>query len=112
MATPKTELVQYLTKGEYQPPAPRTSHAEHVERTGEPYSEDHHQHGSSGAGPQSSTEHDDGQQSGHVESQQQFPSASLEGTKAEAREEQVPPPPEQKKVERPPVTFNQWDAQR
>ncbi|KAI0168118.1 family 8 glycosyl transferase [Pestalotiopsis sp. NC0098] len=112
LATPKTELVQYLTKGEYQPPAPRTSHAEHVERTGEPYSEDHHQQGSSGAGPQSSTEHDGGQQSGHVKSQQQFPSASLEGTKAEAREEQVPPPPEQKKVERPPVTFNQWDAQR
>ncbi|ETS80043.1 hypothetical protein PFICI_07572 [Pestalotiopsis fici W106-1] len=122
--TPKADLVQYLTRGEYQPPRPQVAHVENVERIGEPYSEDHHeqtQHDSSSVGhSQASTEQYAGHghgQSGDAESRQQFPSSSilsssLEGTQAEAREEQVPPPPEQKKDERPPVTFSEWDAQR
>ncbi|KAF3016560.1 glycogenin glucosyltransferase [Neopestalotiopsis sp. 37M] len=122
--TPNADLVQYLTRGEYQPPRPQVAHVEHVERIGEPHSEDHHEqsrHGySSGGQSQASAEQHAGHQhagSGHVESQQQFPSSSilsgsLEGTQAEAREEQVPHPQEQKKEERPPVTFSEWDAQR
>ncbi|KAH6655264.1 nucleotide-diphospho-sugar transferase [Truncatella angustata] len=125
-ATPQIELVQYLTKGEYQPPQPRVTNIEHGKSTGEHYDE----HGDDQA-PQSNYPQQDGHQAqsgATTQSHEQFPSTSsfssstVEGTQAEARAEQVPqqqyhpeappPPPEEKKPERPPVTFSDWDAQR
>ncbi|KAK6080180.1 glycogenin (glycosyl transferase family 8) [Seiridium cupressi] len=147
---PNPELVQYLTKGEYQPPQSRVIHVEQSQKTGEPHSEYHHEQaqyyhdfhhhdrpsdapaqdrpGQSG-GPQDQYHYShpvEAQAEATAQSHKQFPSASefsssVEGTQAEARKEQVPvphhqeqprPPPEQKKPERPPVTFSDWDAQR
>ncbi|KAI1864889.1 uncharacterized protein JN550_008709 [Neoarthrinium moseri] len=136
-----SELVQYLTKGEYQPPKPQVVHVEHVERTGEPYSEhdgdesqqhgfhhdpDHPEHRGEHQSQQYLEHHVEAQPGATAQPHEQFPSASslsssIEGTEAEARKEQVPephrheaapPPPEQRKPEPPPVTFAQWDAQR
>ncbi|KAI0124358.1 family 8 glycosyl transferase [Xylariales sp. AK1849] len=114
---PTPELVQYLTKGEYQPRQTQVTHVEHVETTGEPYSE--HRHDRSQPHEASHyhhhhhhhhSEHHDGQHHDqhHVASEPgatvqspehtaQFPSASfirssIEGTEAEARKEQVPEP--------------------
>ncbi|ORY71765.1 family 8 glycosyl transferase [Pseudomassariella vexata] len=114
---PGRELVQYLTKGEYQPRRPQTIQVQHTNTTGEPYSEHRHDrslhfeqlpsfHFHHKQPEQYAAEHHDNdpyhhQQQHHVESQPggpvqqsgpEFPSASLsstiKGTQAEARKEQ------------------------
>ncbi|KAH8652480.1 hypothetical protein BX600DRAFT_386736 [Xylariales sp. PMI_506] len=59
---PRSELVQYLTKGEYQPQQPHVPHVEQVATTGEPYSEHHHHHHDGGHIEPSHPHHDQAQQ--------------------------------------------------
>ncbi|KAI1079285.1 glycosyltransferase family 8 protein [Whalleya microplaca] len=145
---PTPELVQYLTKGEYQPKA------SHIQTTGEPYSDHHGGHEQSSqhasphvyqqehhdAPPHESHDHHDHDHvpspRGHVEAlpgatvQESGPTTSpsavsssstaVEGTHAEAREEQVHgshygAPPHQEPEHKPAPfqpTMSSWDAQR
>ncbi|KAI1414268.1 glycosyltransferase family 8 protein [Hypoxylon sp. FL1857] len=107
---PVPELVQYFTKGEYQPKAT------HVQITGEQYRGDHHQE------PQQHFHHGQSSLPGAATPQPKPYSThtNVEGTHAEAREEQVSgssgtPPPPSEPEHGPPAfqpTMSSWDAQR